>query len=188
MRLDSKFFLEKDSLTLAQDLLWKAITKITPDWIISWIINEVEAYREDDEASHTFWWRMSLRNEVVYKDAGHIYVYFTYGMYYCMNIVSEKSWYWAAVLIRSIIPYKWENLMIENRNWQWKKSSGLVNWPAKVCLAYDITKKDNWINMLEADSTIFLEDIWYKIPEIKISKRIGISKWIDKEWRFWFLN
>lgn len=186
MRIDSRFFYGKDSISLAQNLLWKVLTKITPYWIISGIINEVEVYREDDEASHTFWWKKSSRNEVMFKEAGHLYVYFTYGMYHCMNIVSEKSGYGSAILIRSIIPYKWENLLIENRKWQWKKSTNLANWPAKVCMAYNITKKDNWINLLEDNSIIFLEDIWYKVPEIKISKRIGISKWVDKDWRFWF--
>ncbi len=186
MRLDSKFFHNKDSVTLAQDLLWKVLTKITPEGIISGIINEVEAYREDDESSHTFWGRKSERNEVMFREAWHLYVYFTYGMYHCMNIVTEESGYGAAVLIRSVIPYKWEGLMIKNRKWQWKKSSDLVNWPAKVCLAYDISKKDNWINLLENNSIIFLEDIWYKLPKIQASKRIGISKGMDKEWRFWF--
>lgn len=192
MRLDSTFFHNKDSVKLAKSLLWKVLTKITPNWIISGIINEVEAYREDDEASHTFWWKKSSRNEVMFREAGHLYVYFTYGMYHCMNIVSEKSWYGAAVLIRSVIPYKWEELMIDNRlkskEERLKKNivKNISNWPAKVCMAYDITKKDNWINLLDDNSTIFLEDIWYKIPEIKVSKRIGISKWVDKEWRFWF--
>jgi len=204
MRLDSNFFHNKNSVDLAKDLLWKVITKITSNWVISWIINEVEAYREDDEASHTFGWRKSQRNEVMFKEAWHLYVYFTYGMYYCMNIVSEKSGYGAAVLIRSVIPYKWVDLMIKNR---WKGNikfeisnnkftplikgargilKNLCNWPAKVCIAYDITKKDNWINLLEDNSIIFLEDVWYKVPEINVSKRIGISKWVEKEWRFWF--
>lgn len=186
MRINSKFFHNKDSVILAQDLLWKVLTKITPKWIISWIINEVEVYRQDDEASHTFGWRITPRNEVMFKEAGHLYVYFTYGMYYCMNIVTEKSGYGAAVLIRSVIPYKWEDLMIKNRKWQWKKISDLVNWPAKVCLAYDISKKDNWVNLLENNSIIFLEDIGYELPKIQISKRIGISKGLDKDWRFWF--
>jgi DNA-3-methyladenine glycosylase len=186
MRLDLNFFHDKDSLTMAQNLLWKVLTKTTPNWIISGIINEVEAYRQDDEASHTYWWRKSERNEVMFRDAGHLYVYFTYGMYHCMNIVTEESGYGAAVLIRSVIPYKWEDLMIKNRKWQWKKSSDLVNWPAKVCLAYDISKQDNWINLLLDNSTIFLEDVGFKVPKVQVSKRIGISKWVDKDWRFWF--
>lgn len=195
MRLKSTFFQWKDSISLAQDLLWKVLTKITPDWIISGIINEVEAYRQDDEASHTFAWKKSDRNEVMFRDAWHLYVYFTYGMYHCMNIVSEELGYGAAVLIRSVIPYKWEELMINNRklkNVKFEmlndklKIKNLCNWPAKVCMAYDITKKDNWINLLDKNSTIFLEDIWYKVPEIKTSRRIWISKWIDKEWRFCF--
>lgn len=177
---------------MARDLLWRAVTKVNPDWIISWIINETEAYREDDEASHSFWWKKTLRNEVMFKEAWHLYVYFTYWMYYCLNIVTEDKWYWSAVLIRSVIPYKWQDLMLENR----KKYSGnnllkidnknLTNWPAKVCMAFDISNKDNWINLLDNDSIIYLEDIWYNVLDIKTSKRIGISRGIDKELRFYF--
>lgn len=186
MILDKSFFHKKDSIVLAKDLLWKVFTKTTNEWIISWIINEVEVYREDDEASHTFSWKKTKRNEIMFKDAGFLYVYFTYGMYHCMNIVSEKEGYWAAILIRSVIPYKWENIMIKNRNW-WKKDlKDLSNWPWKVCIAYNITKKENWVNLLDKNSTIFLEDIWYKTPKINKSQRIWISKWLDKDWRFWF--
>ncbi|MDD3303063.1 MAG: DNA-3-methyladenine glycosylase [Candidatus Gracilibacteria bacterium] len=186
MRLDSNFFHNKNSVDLAKDLLGKVITKITSNGVISGIINEVEAYREDDEASHTFGGRKSQRNEVMFREAGHLYVYFTYGMYYCMNIVSEKSGYGAAVLIRSVIPYKGEELMIKNRKWQGKDIKELSNGPAKVCLAFDITKKDNGINLLEDNSIIFLEDVGYKVHKINVSKRIGISKGVEKEWRFWF--
>lgn len=186
MKLDKSFFENKDTITLAKDLLWKVITKVTPEGIISGIINETEAYIETDEASHSFLWKKTLRNEVMFKESWHLYVYFTYWMYHCLNIVSEIAGYGSAVLIRSVIPYAWTDIMIKNRNWQNKNLHDLVNWPAKLCLAFWVTKKDNWINILESSSTIFLEDILYKVPEIKISKRIWISKGTDKDWRFWF--
>ena len=58
MKLTKLFFQNKDTLTLAKDLLWKVITHKTSNWVISWIINEVEAYIQHDEASHTFWWKV----------------------------------------------------------------------------------------------------------------------------------
>nr|MDD3720650.1 DNA-3-methyladenine glycosylase [Candidatus Gracilibacteria bacterium] len=190
MKLTSSFFNEKDSVLLAQDLLGKAFTKITPEGIISGIINETEAYREDDEASHSYGGKKTKRNEVMFKEAGYLYVYFTYGMYNCMNIVSEKEGYGGAVLIRSVIPYKGIELMISNREkFKGKKVNNikkLSNGPAKVCIAYDIDKKDNGINLLDNNSPIFIEDIGYKLPKVNISKRIGISKGVDKTRRFYF--
>jgi len=186
MKLDKSFFENKDTITLAKDLLWKVIVKVTSEWIISWIINETEVYIETDEASHSFLWKKTQRNEVMFKESWHLYVYFIYGKYHCLNIVSEIAGYWSAVLIRSVIPYAWIDIMIKNRNWENKNIKDLANWPAKVCLAFAITKKDNWINLLEKDSAIFLEYIWYKVPKIQTSKRIWISKGTDKDWRFYF--
>lgn len=186
MRLTKIFFQNKDTLTLAWDLLWKVITHKTSNWVISWIINEVEAYIQHDEASHTFWWKVTKKNRVMFEEWGHLYVYFTYWMYYCANIVSEKKWFWSWVLIRSIIPYIWEDLMIKNRKWEGKNNKLLSNWPAKFTIAFDISKNHNWIYLLDDKSDIYLEDIWFKTPKIKKSKRIWISKWIDKLWRFHF--
>ena len=186
MKLSKNFFTNKATITLAYDLLWKVITKITPEWIISGVINEVEVYTQEDEASHSYLWKKTSRNNVMFKDAWHIYVYFTYGMHYCMNIVTEKDWYGSAILIRSIIPYIWEKLMIKNRKFEGKNLKNLTNWPAKVCQAFWITKINNWINLLDKNSIIFLEDIWYKTPNINTWKRIWISKGLDKDWRFWF--
>ena len=114
MKLTKEFFENKNSVELAKDLLWKLIIKETKIWIISWIINETEAYREDDEASHSFWGNKTKRNQVMFNEYWHLYVYFTYWMYHCINIVAESQWYGAAVLIRSIIPVDWIDQMIKN--------------------------------------------------------------------------
>ncbi len=186
MKLTKTFFQNKDTLTLTQDLLWKVITYESPNGIISWIINETEAYMETDEASHTFGWKITNKNKIMFEEAGHLYVYFTYGMYYCANIVSEKSGFWSGVLIRSVIPYIWEDLMIKNRNYTKKNLINLSNWPAKFTLAFWIKKEFNWINLFENNSKIYLEDIWYKPKNIISSPRIGISKAKEKLWRFYF--
>ena len=192
-KLDNKFFQDKDTLCLAKNLLWKLIVRNTRDWELSWIINEVEAYTQDDEASHTFGWKRTKRNEVMFFDAWHIYVYFTYGMYHCMNIVSEKRDYWSAVLIRSMIPFRWIENMMSNRWFKiYTESSSrlqfknLSNWPAKLCIALWINKLYNWVDLLAKNSDIYLEDIWYETWEIKASTRIGIGKAKDKMRRFYF--
>lgn len=186
MKLTKSFFENKNSVDLARDLLWKLLVVKTNDTIISWIINETEAYREDDEASHSFWGKKTKRNEVMFKNSGHIYVYFTYWMYHCINIVSEANWYWAAVLIRSIIPKERIDLMIKNRKWENKNFKQLSNWPAKVCMALWIDKMHNWLNIFDENSNIYLEDIWYKIDKIHSWNRVWISKAVDKKWRFYF--
>ena len=197
-RLDYRFFQDKDTVYLAKDLLWKIIVRNTRNWILSWIINETEAYIEDDEASHTFGGKKTMRNDVMFKNAWHLYVYFTYGMYHCMNIVSENQDYWSAVLIRSIIPLEWIEKMLENRkimqNKKWKIKNNyekyllknLCNWPAKVCIALGVDKLYNWIDLLAKSSDIYLEDIWYETREVKTWTRIWISKAKDKLWRFYF--
>jgi DNA-3-methyladenine glycosylase len=188
MLLNKDFFHNKDTIKLAKDLLWKVIVVNTKDWIIKAVINETEAYIEDDEASHSFGWKKTLRNEVMFREYWHIYVYFTYGMYHCMNIVSEKEWYWSAILIRSVIPLEWLDLMIKNRKWQNKNLKELSNWPAKVCIALWIDKLHNWLNIFDKNSKIFLEDINYKIKKIYSWNRIWISKAQEKKWRFFYKN
>ncbi len=187
-RLNQIFFENKDTVSLAKDLLGKVLVRKTKEGIIKWVINEVEAYIEDDEASHSYLWKKTKRNEVMFKWAGHLYVYFTYGMYHCVNIVSEAEDYGSAVLIRSVIPFEWIDIMIKNRNWEDKSIKELSNWPAKLCMAYEIDKIHNWLCLLEDNSDIYLEDIWYKRPKIKSSTRIGISKAKNKKWRFYFEN
>lgn len=70
MKLKKSFFQNKNSVDLARDLLWKLIVIKTNNWIISWIINETETYREDDEASHSFAWKKTKRNEIMFKEYG----------------------------------------------------------------------------------------------------------------------
>jgi DNA-3-methyladenine glycosylase len=186
IRLSETFFENKDTINLAKNLLWKVLVRKTQNGFIKWIINEVEAYIENDEASHSYLWKKTKRNEVMFNKAGHLYVYFTYGMYHCLNIVSEVENYGSAVLIRSVIPLEWIDIMIKNRHWKNKNLKELSNWPAKLCIAYGIDKSYNWLCILKNDSDIYLEDIGYKVPKIKSSVRVGISKAKNKKWRFYF--
>ncbi|MBW7954309.1 DNA-3-methyladenine glycosylase [Candidatus Gracilibacteria bacterium] len=188
MKLTKTFFQNKPTLTLAQDLLGKVITYKSPAGVISGIINETEIYIQTDEASHTFGGKITKKNKTMFEEGGHLYVYFTYGMYYCMNIVSEKSGFGSGVLIRSVIPYKGEDLMIKNRNYTKKNLKDLSNGPAKVTMSFGIDKNFDGINLLSKDSNIYLEDIDYKPEKILTSPRIGISKAKEKLWRFYFLK
>ncbi|EKE28326.1 MAG: hypothetical protein ACD_3C00076G0001 [uncultured bacterium (gcode 4)] len=184
MILNADFF-ERDTLVVWKELLWKELNYINGDWIrFSWIINEVEVYRWlDDEASHAYIWK-TQRNKIMFETFWHVYVYFIYWMYNCMNFTTEHIWEAWAVLIRSAIPVRWIEKMMENRKTSNLKT--LTNWPWKLCQAFWINKESYW-KKLCLENDIYIEDIWYVIKTpINIWERVWIKKWIDKPWRFWF--
>ncbi len=187
-RLNEDFF-SRPALEVAQDLLGKYLVRKTNDGVMIGEINEVEAYRgEDDPASHAVSGR-TKRNEVMFWRGGHAHVYFTYGMYHCMNLVCEKKDFAAGILIRSIIPIDGKDLMLKNRlkNSKTKniKDENLVNGPAKICLAYDLTLKDDGIDIVNSEELYVTEGNKKKI-KFKKTSRIGISKGKDLMWRFFY--
>jgi len=186
MILNSDFF-NRDSLIVWKELLWKKFNFIDSSWYkFSGIINEVEIYKwTEDEASHAYTGK-TPRNKVMFETFWHIYVYFVYGMYNCLNFTTEKTWTPGAILIRSIIPIDGIEKMLQNR--KTKNLSNLTNWPAKLCQALWIDKSLYW-KKLCTKNKIFTEDINYKIKTPILEwPRIGISKAQDKNWRFWFKN
>ncbi len=104
--LPREFYL-KNTVIVAKNLLGKRIVRKIGRHVVSGIITETEAYRhKDDPASHAFR-EITDRNKVMFGDVGMAYVYFTYGMHYCFNVVAKNSKIEAgAVLIRAIQPEK----------------------------------------------------------------------------------
>lgn len=103
-RLPREFF-TRDGLTVAKDLLGKVLVHETPVGPIRGVITEVESYMGiNDKGSHTYGGRRTERTEPMFRQGGNSYVYFTYGMYYCMNITSGVEGDPQAVLIRSVEP------------------------------------------------------------------------------------
>ena len=183
MRLDGSCF-DKDTLELAKDLIGKVFVYESRKGVIKGIINETEAYNEEDESCHAFNGNRTKRNEVMFWRAGYFYIYFTYGMYYCSNIVSGPKDKGEAVLIRSVIPIAGEDVMRENRNWAKRGLRGLCDGPAKFCMAYGFDKSFNGYDLLSRDSRVYIEDLGYKPKEIRKTSRIGISKAKHLDWRF----
>ena len=176
-KLNRKFF-ERNSEIVAKELLGKVL-KIND---CSGRINETEAYRgNDDPASHAFKGQ-TKRNYLMFEKAGLLYVYFTYGMYHCVNITTEKKGQAGAVLIRSVIPIKGINKMKKRR----KKENNISNGPGKLCIALNITKDEHNGIDITKNNKIFIYDDKYKTKNIKTSSRIGIKKGIEKQWRFYF--
>jgi len=166
---------------VAKNLLGKKIVRKIGKNEISGIIVETEAYRhKDDPASHAFR-KMTERNKVMFEEVGMSYVYFTYGMHYCFNIVARDPEFEAgAVLIRAITPEKGIKIMEKNRCV--KDSKKLTDGPAKLTQALKITKKHHGID-LTTNSELFITD-GVKIHKIISGPRIGIKNATDRLWNF----
>lgn len=174
-------FYSKDTIAVAKNLLGKRIIRKIGRNEISGIITETEAYRHnDDPASHAFR-KITDRNKIMFGDVGFAYVYFTYGMYFCFNVVAKDPKKAAgAVLIRAIEPEKGIKVMQKNRGVQNLKN--LTNGPAKLAQALDITKEHYGIDLTKKSKLYITEGIESK--KITASQRIGITKATDKLWNF----
>ena len=139
MTLVTRSFYARDTVKVAQDLLGKTLVRDVNGIVVSGIIVETEAYRyKDDPASHSYG-GMTERNKAMFGQVGRAYVYFTYGMHFCVNAVARSPDYSAgAVLIRSIIPQQGIDFMSKQR--KTSDISNLANGPAKLTQALQITK------------------------------------------------
>lgn len=147
-------------------------------------IVEVEAYAQADEASHSFRGQ-TPRTEIMFGPAGRLYVYFTYGMHFCCNVVTGPSGEGSAVLIRAAEPIQGMEAMVQHRNNSPLKQ--LTNGPGKLCQALAINKSLNGHDLLAAPLQLVLQP---KVPRAEIveTTRIGISRAQDKPWRFYIKN
>jgi len=166
-RLSREFF-TRDVLDVAPDLLGKLLVRRFDDGSVQkFIINEVEAYRgEEDLACHASKGR-SKRTEIMYCEGGHLYVYLIYGMYWMLNIVTSKKEIPQAVLIRGIEE---------------------INGPGKLTKKLDIEKSFYGEDLISSER-IWIENSINSIDYIfKTTPRIGIDyageKWKNEPWRF----
>ena len=182
--LDRKFY-RRDTLQVARKLLGKKLVRRINGLELSGMIVEAEAYcGREDSACHAHRGK-TLRNSVMFGKPGHAYVYFTYGMHYMLNLVTEEEDNPCAVLIRAIVPLDGIEAMEARRK---KKGALLTNGPAKLCQALSIDKSLNGWDVTSG-SELWVED-YKKIPVKSIisTPRIGIdyAHTKDKEalWRF----
>lgn len=143
-------------------------------------IVETEAYDQTDAASHSYKGR-TPRTDVMFGPPGHLYVYFTYGMHYCMNVVTGSTGHGSAVLIRAIEPLEGIEIMALARG---KEGVDITNGPAKLCQALGIDKQWNGHNLLEAPLQLMLKPKLAR-SDIVQTTRIGISQARDMPWRFY---
>ena len=180
----NRIFYTRDTLKVAKAILGKILVRRTPLGFLTGKIVEAEAYRgTDDPASHSFRGK-TIRNEVMFGKPGITYVYFTYGNHHCLNIVTEKSDIPAAVLIRAIEPLKGLESMKRNRSVE--KIIDVASGPGKLTKAFQITRKDNNIDVTDSSSNISIHTpIEEKSYQIIQTTRIGIRLAQELPWRFY---
>ncbi|MDH4330688.1 MAG: DNA-3-methyladenine glycosylase [Candidatus Moranbacteria bacterium] len=190
-RLNQKFF-HQETTKIARELLGKVLVRKSAsgrgDKKLSGVIVETEAYTgPHDLACHASKGK-TPRTQTMFESGGVWYVYMIYGMYHCLNIVTEGEEYPAAVLIRAIEPLEGIEEMKKNRKTE--KLNNLTNGPGKLCDALGISKKQNCTSAISKDSELYIEDRGIKISpkNIKKAKRIGVDYagiWKDKPLRFY---
>ena len=182
MLLKRKFY-ERETVTVAKQLLGKKVTRRIGMKDLSGIITETEAYRgSDDPASHAAI-KMTNRNKLMFSQVGISYVYFTYGMYFMFNVVAKsKKQNAGAVLIRGIHPQKEINVMKKNR--RVKDIKKLTDGPGKLTQALGITMKQYGEDLTKKGG-LYISD-GMNIGKTIQKSRIGISRGLDKNWNFSF--
>jgi len=144
-------------------------------------IVETEAYDQTDIASHSYNGQ-TPRTKVMFGEAGHLYVYFTYGMHYCCNVVVGPAGHGAAVLIRAVEPLAGEDIMADRRGG--KGGLDLTNGPAKFCQALGIDKDLNGHDLRRTPLKL-IAGASLPVDQIIQTTRVGISRGQDVPWRFY---
>ncbi len=188
-----KDFYNRNVLIVAKELLGKifVVEDEKTNSILKAKIVEVEAYDGSiDKAAHTYNGK-TKRNEIMFEEGGFLYVYFTYGIHYCANIVVGKEGEGTAVLLRAMEPISGHNIFYErrfgNKNNAKKDKVNLLNGPAKICKAFGIDKNENGTDLLK-DNIYLLDDGIIPARNIVKTTRIGIKKSTELPWRYYIKN
>jgi len=189
-KMPRRFFTEPPEV-VAPKLLGKLLARYTSvGWLAGRIV-EVEAYlgphitATPDPAAHSFR-GITDRNRVMFGPAGHAYVYFIYGMYYCVNVTCEPEGKAGAVLIRALEPVLGLEAMAANRGLAVHSAAAkLTGGPGKLCRALGITRSEhNGLDLLDAASPLQLRDDGFVCSAPEITPRIGIRHAADLPLRF----
>ncbi|WP_091031551.1 DNA-3-methyladenine glycosylase [Glycomyces harbinensis] len=173
--LDRAFF-ARDSVAVAPELLGCTVTANG----VTVRVTEVEAYREDDPASHSFRGRTD-RTAVMFGPAGFLYVYFTYGMHYCANLVCGATGAGAAVLLRAGEVVDGVEAA-RGRRGERVADRDLARGPARLAQAMGWDRSDDGADMVGAVRA------GVEAPAVLAGPRTGITKAADTAWRFWIAN
>ena len=177
-RLTREFFI-RDTQTVAKEILGKYLVRKTDDGVMIGKIMEVEAYLgSNDKACHCYNYKKTEKTKVMYEKPGTFYVYYIYGMYFCLNVIAEPEGIPCAVFIRQLYPIDGIDLMKKNRPVKIGKNyKNLVDGPSKLCMALNITKNEfNGKDSCSPNSKLFFaQGEQVNNRDILLEKRIGIN-------------
>lgn len=174
-----------DPVDAAKRLLGCVLESETAEGVVQVRLTEVEAYRGgDDPASHCYRGRTS-RNQVMFGPAGHLYVYFVYGMHFCANVVSLTDGVPGAVLLRAGEVVSGIGLATSRRPAA-RSVTELAKGPARLTGVLGLDRAHNGVDLTEAGSPVRLL-AGEPVPEdeIRVGPRVGVAVAIDVPWRFW---
>jgi DNA-3-methyladenine glycosylase len=177
-------YLRQDPVSCARRLLGSLLVRTHDGRQTVVRIVETEAYHQSDAASHSYKGR-TPRTDVMFGPPGHLYVYFTYGMHYCMNVVTGPEGEGSAVLIRAVEPLEGIEYIRNNR-------PGLpdiqtTNGPAKTCKALRIDKLHNGHDLKDEPLQLIMQPP-VSDDNIVQTTRIGITQAQEKPWRFYIAD
>ena len=183
----SRSFFKRPTLTVARDLLGQRLVKLEGNQRIAGLITETEAYiGTKDDGCHA---RAGLtnRNRSMWGPSGHAYVYFTYGMHWMLNIVTERNGFPAAVLLRGVKPVEGHEVIRRRR--AGRPESELTDGPAKLCQAFALDGSFNGMDLCHPQSALFIQrDVVIPEQSVTTGPRVGLNKvsepWKSKPWRF----
>jgi len=173
-KLPREFYLQ-DTVTVARALLGCVLWRRRRGEVLAARLVEVEAYLgANDAASHARRGLRSARNESMYLEGGHAYVYFTYGMHWCLNVVTQEADVAEAVLLRAAEPLRGIESMRKRRP-KAKRNFNLMNGPGKLCSALDVDGRLDG-QPLDGDRLfITMRESEVDESEIAVSPRIGVE-------------
>ncbi|MFZ6031654.1 MAG: DNA-3-methyladenine glycosylase [Chloroflexota bacterium] len=183
----TRSFFARPTLQVARELLGVRLVRVEGERRIEGVIVETEAYiHETDLASHARAGR-TARTEAMYGPPGHAYVYFTYGMHWCVNFVTEAAGMPAAVLIRAIEPVDGLDLIAARRPGRPRRE--WCNGPGKLCQALAIDRRFNGADLCTPQAALYVRP-GKLIPDscVTIGPRVGLTNvpepWKSMPWRF----
>lgn len=188
-RLTRKFY-ERDVVAVARALLGQRLVRIVDGERVSGIIVETEAYLGlPDKAAHTFKGRRTQRNASMFGPGGTAYVYFTYGMHYCMNVVAQQQDQPVAALIRAIEPDEGIEQM-RARRVKATRDTLLGSGPARLTQALAINRDQDGDDLCSSDEMCIEQMRKRTLPDTKIvtTTRVGVAyaqEWAQKPLRFY---
>lgn len=173
---------EGDAPEVARELLDKVLVSHIGGHRVAGRIIEVEAYTSDDPASHSASGK-TARNSVMFGPAGHLYVYLSYGMHHCINVVTGVVGDGQAVLLRAVDVIDGIETVRNRRGG--RNDNELTNGPGKLGQAFGLDLGHNGVDLAAASATVSIIDDGVAPPDRPtVGPRIGITKAVDTPWRF----